>query len=1739
MSAGWLSIQEDNDAQRESVARIPSGSVQPDQISMVVIKQNLIKLANNIQARSSNVTLDNSVIDELKELNRTLSSRPSCTSTAQQQEYNNLSFLIHKLSSDYLTNYVDNDENVLSEAYQSTLSACKLMHHTGHFDHSLLLRLANQAMRKGDLQTSKHILSVQRLRDSILPGVWLKATSDLACAAMEEKYTPLDAFASPSSSGSVGPVSSRLTTQQSAAEFAKDLLTTIFRCTKDKSFRGIIEELEFSGSNQVALVNFEESVEPDTCADPANGIAVVSAELEATEYMGQLSSDSAADSAGTNTPAAAPSDAVSTRARRKGAGSKVNRGADDEEAQARPITAAAAGDGETAQETPLQQTILGILTSDGWCPPEAGSTFQSLVSSSGDDSPKFKAGPSLKIDAQYSERETAVLFSLAEGLLEELQDELRSLLSVFFDSSSDASVDLSLVDLYNIHKLTFTGLSTAMDRLQKHSSPLSVAPSSAATTSNMWIHVPLAVLLCWRGVVDMNGGQFAVPRLLGGLSTVEAALLIECSVALLLSSNRHDVNPELHSIAVTLTVDLVDLLYQNTDQFARPDCRGRLRMRWCALLLTASPRVPSLPLRLYDQLDSLARYLERDPVRQYVTESLKSSPLLLPHMPPQHRLGTLETFNVLIETTKAMKRSKLIFSDVEYAVSACEESQLPILIESKKDILLNIELLVERCRLAASNGEAPDDFILTACFQRILPRDTGRLEPLLSLLSTWWSVLHSSLPRESRESPPRLARWLVECDSKVSECIASSLSLFPDESFRVGGDICAQFVSAFSQLYESLIRARECDLLASIHTILEALVVNEHVAFALGADDNLEKMLSVVFGALARCIKDVQFDHSNTDARLINSIHSISNFLCKFIYLATDRRDFSDYFLTPCIDAQAFILTLVTFAQTAIASFEPSDSSDVSISLKSSLFETINNCLAVVYYLSWFSGTLSLHSALDVIFVTHEFVVSHRLFECDAASSLLWLANQLFKPIHKLLADTDIHTDGSAMQASNIGCPFLLTDASPNILRDLVHHLAEIYYLAYSFPLAANLISDAEPVRTLTLHPTPSAGKQMYTLLQLGEKMKALNFSRSNFRLSYLMLYECHSGSSSVVDFNNSVLSFLLHHADNSNGIESDPMSASKYFEFITSSVPESSINRLTHSTVAFDLGLHLLKHGGTFPFFGPNCACYDSDSVETTNRKRLCGAIQLFVESLAAAPLHLPSWIGLHKACSDRLSQVMDLIAESFVVLDIPSAVLANVNFLSSDEMFFAMCDGSLADEQSRGKAIYDVIKHDPAMDMVRQLCQDIGPDPLKRKLPHDFSFDADGRCIVKQPRLAPATALSTDTNTDAVDVMTTYSENQTERAIFALLHMVGLKNAYANAIKNCVEMIQLLGARHDPRVTLPFDPAVPSALSQIFILPYYEEDINAVLESYALLLYNLSLEYPKSSGERRQLQNQSLVTFKTGIYFSLLFDYLVFLILIYTLYFHHLVLETAASTRKLFHYLMIGKLTRQLYKADIRTSLAYLGAANALLATDEVRAAPSLKTTRVAVLYQLQSVRVKACVDHISDLCYSFFGQLRDRVQTLTVSINLTVLELLERLDDNNKLSLEENLNQSNNDTMIFSRVSSVSEFQLTLHRLGKILTHAFWKLRECRKLDNFEAFSVYRISDVILRLSSLKSSLKAALSETPSKNESDAWDVFSDWMCSVANSFQLPDLSTHEAQVELRKLFDKRRQQIVGIW
>lgn len=234
-----------------------------------------------------------------------------------------------------------------------------------------------------------------------------------------------------------------------------------------------------------------------------------------------------------------------------------------------------------------------------------------------------------------------------------------------------------------------------------------------------------------------------------------------------------------------------------------------------------------------------------------------------------------------------------------------------------------------------------------------------------------------------------------------------------------------------------------------------------------------------------------------------------------------------------------------------------------------------------------------------------------------------------------------------------------------------------------------------------------------------------------------------------------------------------------------------------------------------------------------------------------------------------------------------------------------------------------------------------------------------------------------------------------------------------------------------------------------------------------------------------------------------------------------------------------MIGKLTRQLYKADIRTSLAYLGAANALLATDEVRAAPSLKTTRVAVLYQLQSIRVKACVDLISELCYSFFGQLRDRVQTLTVSINLTVLELLERLDDNNKMSLEESLNQSNNDTMIFSRVYSVPEFQLTLQRLGKILTHAFWKLRECRKLDNFEAFSVYRISDVILRLSSLKSTLKAALSETPSKYESDAWDVFSDWMCSVANSFQLPDLSTHEAQVELRKLFDKRRQQIVGIW
>jgi hypothetical protein len=236
-----------------------------------------------------------------------------------------------------------------------------------------------------------------------------------------------------------------------------------------------------------------------------------------------------------------------------------------------------------------------------------------------------------------------------------------------------------------------------------------------------------------------------------------------------------------------------------------------------------------------------------------------------------------------------------------------------------------------------------------------------------------------------------------------------------------------------------------------------------------------------------------------------------------------------------------------------------------------------------------------------------------------------------------------------------------------------------------------------------------------------------------------------------------------------------------------------------------------------------------------------------------------------------------------------------------------------------------------------------------------------------------------------------------------------------------------------------------------------------------------------------------------------------------------------------------MIGKLTRQLHKTDVTTSLVYLGAAQALATTDDLRFTPSLKTTRVAVLYQLHSVRAKVCVELVSSLCCSLFSQLKSSNLGLSVPVNASLLDFLEQTEDNTLKYFEEILQHGISSAELSTgfTVRSNADFQLVLQRISKILTHSFLKLRDCRKLDSFEAFSVYRISDVILRLSSIKSTVKLTMSESPSKNESDAFDLLSDWLYSLAAAFQLSELSPREAQIELRKLFDKRRQQIVGIW
>lgn len=1509
MSTSWISIQatEEGNSQHANVDVVGNCEESSNQISIVVIKQSLIQIAKDIQ--QENTTIDNVILDKFKELQNHLSRRSFIdynTSVEQQLEHDSLSFLTYKLKSDYLSQYIKYNNNILTEAYYSTLNACKSMHHTDLFDHSLLLRLATQALQTGDLQTSKHILSLQRLQDNSLPHVLQQLTNQLSQKAMTGSYESLDNYTWTSRSQNAASLSSELVTSvsKSNAEFMKFLLIAIFQLSRGRSFHNAIEDLTLCANSSDLAQHGSNSI--------VNDSVVETTAQEVNENIDTSAINITTEDVTANVPTPLVSvDVVSTRSRRKGIIAQSSRGGDDDaEESARPITSTVSAEGYTSRGIMLQQTILGILTSDEWCShqqlsPSSSSNLRSHIASLSESEPVSSVVDNANDNDDNDDHNTPNrseynlnrLFRLTNNVFFKLKDDLQPPFSSFTNCSDSATdVTISEVDEYNVHKLTFAGMSNAIHELQMEVCSIpdeEESFDSEASISKLCSYIPSAALLCWTDILEMNGGKYALFRVLARLSAHELIFLLECSITVVLDTKENS-----SSCLLPLAVDIimcvmcewfdVGIDFVRHHESDNHDNHTYLRQLWCVLLLIASPRISYLPVSFYDQLDAIVPCFDSE----FIQHSLSISPLLLPHMLSGCQMVTYSVFINYVKRAKAMQRSKAMFAGVEQSVLVFQESQLPSLIQNEKDTFLNVKLLVERVLLAASHGESTDSFILLVCFKRLQPIDLMRLETILTLLSTWWIILRLLLPTCSitNESSTRLLTWVLECNSKISECITQNLSLFQDSSSYVSGDICSQLVRTFANLYESLIRVHKYDFLSSVHGIIEAFLVNKPVSSALNSDECLFKIISVAFIALENFIVDVQTiwsdtDHTKSDIRMIiYSIQSVTEFLCNFIYLSTDRIDLSEYFLASYIQPQTYIMTLVSFAQGGMHRLKSNELADsMLLSVETNLMESINNCLTVVYYIALYSKVLSIYSTLDVIFVIHEFIVHYQLYKCDSAASVLWLADQLFKPFTKLIFDktnlSNIQIDDTLQQLSRVGCPFELDDITTNTFRDLVHHLAEIFYLAYNFPLAANLISDDEVSHTLPLSLTPSslAVSQMYVLLQLAEKIKALNFSRSNFRSSYLMIYEYESKTTRAIDFKNSIVPYLFHSLKNGHGnpTEFDPMNAHAYFEFVSTAVTEESAkNNLMHSSVSFDLGHHLLKHGGSFPFFGPNCVSSDSDSAEVANRKRLCGAIQLFVDSLAATPFHLATWIGLHKACSDRLQQVTDLIAESFVVLDLPLEVLVYVSFLSVEEMLSAVCDGALmkAVREVRGRALCEVLKHDPIVsETVRLMCQEISVDSSKRKSPNDFTFDADGRCVAKQPRVNGMAVRSiTPRDSDNSDDCDVGLDNinatvESDQAYVILLDTMALKNTYTNMVKNCVVMIQLLN-EHQSSVNTSSNTT--SSIVQMMSSTCFDEDVSAVIESHALTFYNLSLEHPKNSNGRRQLQSESLAAFKTGMY-------------------------------------------------------------------------------------------------------------------------------------------------------------------------------------------------------------------------------------------------------------------------------
>ena len=328
-----------------------------------------------------------------------------------------------------------------------------------------------------------------------------------------------------------------------------------------------------------------------------------------------------------------------------------------------------------------------------------------------------------------------------------------------------------------------------------------------------------------------------------------------------------------------------------------------------------------------------------------------------------------------------------------------------------------------------------------------------------------------------------------------------------------------------------------------------------------------------------------------------------------------------------------------------------------------------------------------------------------------------------------------------------------------------------------------------------------------------------------------------------------------------------------------------------------------------------------------------------------------------------------------------------------------------------------------------------------------------------------------------------------------------------------------------------------------------------------------------------------------------------------------------SATSEARLFLSLMTGKL---LHQSGTKPSLAlpHLHRAYALAMSDSIRNNPTLKTTRVAAIYQLASIKAKIAIKLLRVVYETYVPSESDTYLPSSGSSGLGIdqadwellcmfdIDIIAKVRAERKVSSTCSSDTSNaldtdtttdkvTDTVECHKSSVIiptdtHAVQYLIIQLFDLLSHSFLKLKECRKLDIYEVLSVYRISDVIYTMSTFLTTvltttgitihthdLEVAPKEYIHTRQIDAhiphnYDptvicyTILYYAKKLSDELQLstpptsitnihPSTLTNDlandfaasptlyrygwtvgnAKTELRKLFNKRRPQVVGLW